>query len=149
MDTNEIATGGCYCGAVRFEVVHPFKSVINCHCNMCRSLSGAAYTTWVSVPAEQFRYRQGESQLSAYTVSSHVAKRFCPICGTAVSYTDARYPDIVGIPAGIIRPPLCQAPTAHYFVGDKAAWTHICDGLPQFGGESGFEPLFPTTANAT
>ncbi len=138
---DEITRGGCYCGAVKFEYRQPNKSIINCHCNMCRSLSGAAYTTWVSVPIEHFRYSQGEDQLTSYSVSLNVAKRFCHICGTAVSYRDARSPELVGIPAGVIHSPLGQGATAHYFVSDRASWSHINDGLPQFGGESGFEPM--------
>lgn len=141
MDTHEILTGRCYCGAVKFEVVRPIESLIHCHCTMCRSLTGAAFTTWVSVALERFHYVDGEEYLQTYPVSPHVDKRFCRICGTGVSYLDARYPGILGIPAGVIQLPLGQQPSAHYFVSDKATWLHICDDLPQFGGASGFEPL--------
>ncbi|MDM0081510.1 nuclear transport factor 2 family protein [Variovorax sp. J31P179] len=52
---------------------------------------------------------------------------------------DARHPDIVGISAGAIVEPMHLVSTGHYFVDDKASWHEISDGLPQFGGRSGFE----------
>jgi hypothetical protein len=138
---NNTAQGGCFCHAVRFEFDLPIKGIINCHCNMCRLLTGAAFTTWVSVPKSQFRYLQGESHLACYTVSEYSGKKFCPTCGTAVSYTDNRYQDIIGIPAGVVQDQLEQVPSAHYFVSDKASWIQLCDRLPQFGGDSGFKPV--------
>src|SRR5918998_688452 len=39
-------TGGCLCGAVRYEVRGPLRPVVDCHCTMCRRTSGhfAAFT---------------------------------------------------------------------------------------------------------
>ena len=33
-------TGGCLCGAVRYEVNGKLRDVLECHCSMCRRVHG-------------------------------------------------------------------------------------------------------------
>jgi len=129
----------CYCGAVALLSESAAQSVVHCHCGQCRRLSGAAFTTWVSLSKQAVRL-VGTENLVAFNATSNVQRRFCKVCGTHVYTEDQRYPKIVGIPAGIIEGPLGREPRAHYFVSHKAAWHTISDGLRQFGGESGVEP---------
>jgi len=35
-DDTSLTTGGCFCGAVRYDVSGPLRDVVNCHCNMCQ-----------------------------------------------------------------------------------------------------------------
>lgn len=44
--------GSCHCGAVRWSVTPPVKTVVKCHCGNCRKLQGSDYSTWVVVPAD-------------------------------------------------------------------------------------------------
>ena len=39
-DDGKITTGGCLCGAVRYEVKGTLREVVNCHCSMCQRLHG-------------------------------------------------------------------------------------------------------------
>jgi len=115
------------------------KSVIHCHCGQCRRLSGGAFSTWLSLAKEALHIK-GVKSLLVFEVSSNVSRHFCKTCGTHVYSADRRYPEILGVPAGIVDGPFPR-PKAHYFVAHQAAWHTLCDELPQFGGESGFEPL--------
>lgn len=141
MNSKARVSGGCYCGATQFEILLPVKGVVNCHCNMCRQLSGADYTTWVSISEKQFYITQGGDDLTEFGVSENVSQYFCSICGTRLVTTDKRYPGIFGILRGVIHDDLPNRPSADYFVSNKAAWIKLCSGLPRFGGETGFEPL--------
>jgi hypothetical protein len=133
-------SGGCYCGAVRLRLDAAPTSVVHCHCSQCRRLSGAAFTTWVSVSKESLAL-SGAAALTAFRVTDDVTRHFCKVCGAHIYTEDARLPAVQGIPAGAIDGGLPATPTAHYFVGDKAPWHTIADGLRQFGGESGGEPV--------
>lgn len=133
-----ITSAQCYCGAVKAQFHAAPKSVIHCHCGQCRRLSGAAFTTWVSFP-ELAMELAGQESVSKFSATSNVLRHFCTNCGSHVYTSDARAPEIVGVPAGAIEGEL-PAPKAHYFVHHKAAWHPISDSLRQFGGESGFEP---------
>ena len=82
----------------------------------------------------------GQEAVSQYSATSNVLRHFCKNCGSHVYTFDARAPEIVGVPAGVIEGELLKQPKAHYFVHHKAAWHTIGDSLRQFGGESGFEP---------
>lgn len=129
----------CYCGQVRLQFATAPQSVIHCHCGQCRRLSGAAFTTWASFPRAAMALTGGPA---AFQATPHVLRHFCGRCGSHVYTLDARMPDIVGVPAGVVDGEL-PPPKAHYFVHHKAAWHAVGDGLKQFGGETGYEAWMP------
>ena len=128
----------CYCGAITLNSRGGAQSVIHCHCGQCRRLSGSAFTTWVSLAKSQVQV-SGSEHLTMFKATSNVTRHFCKSCGSHVYTADGRLPHVLGVPAGIVKSAL-PLPKAHYFVGHKAVWQEINDALPQFGGESGFEP---------
>jgi hypothetical protein len=84
-------TGGCHCGAVRFEVDAPAQLVVtDCNCSICR-MTGFLH---LIVPAARFRLLCGEEALSTYTFGTGVAKhRFCRHCGIKSFYVPRSNPD--------------------------------------------------------
>lgn len=129
----------CYCAAVSLEAKAAPSSVVNCHCGQCRRLSGAAFTTWASFPRTAIA-TTGEEPLNSFQVTPNVTRYFCRVCGSHVFTADIRLPQILGVPAGALEGGSPCPPSAHYFVDSRAPWHTVCDGLPQFGGESGVEP---------
>ncbi|MCV2358575.1 GFA family protein [Paucibacter sp. TC2R-5] len=130
----------CYCGAVGLHCEAKPKSVIHCHCQQCRRLSGAAFTTWLSLPREA-TVISGATNLQQFAASENGLRHFCKQCGTHVFTEDKRLPGILGVPAGILSTPLTSKPSGHYFFSDKADWSFCHDDLPKFGGASGFERI--------
>lgn len=90
-----IYSGGCHCGAVRFEVEAP--GVIEadlCNCSICRK----AGFLHLIVSLEHFRLIQGEDALSTYTFNTQVAQHtFCKTCGIKAFYTPRSNPDGIDI----------------------------------------------------
>jgi hypothetical protein len=129
----------CYCAAVSMQATAAPKSVVNCHCGQCRRLSGAAFTTWASFAKTAVVTTDG-APLSSFQVTPNVTRHFCPVCGSHVFTSDTRLPNILGVPAGALDGQALNRPSAHYFVDHKASWHAVCDGMPQFGGESGTTP---------
>jgi hypothetical protein len=113
---------------------------INCHCGLCRRLSGAAFTTWFSVQKAALS-GQGEETMTAYRPTPNLTRHFCATCGTHVYTLDDRYPDVKGICAGAFDGVTLPAPRAEYFVDDKASWFELPHGATCFGGPTGFEPV--------
>lgn len=71
-------TGGCHCGAVRYEVQADLGRVISCNCSICQK---AGYLL-VFAPAEQFALLSGEDALSDYRFNRNVINhQFCKTCG--------------------------------------------------------------------
>ncbi len=71
-------TGGCHCGAVRYEVEADLSTAIECNCSHC-SMKGFILTF---VPAKQFTLLTPEAKLTEYQFNKkHIHHMFCPICG--------------------------------------------------------------------
>jgi len=141
-----VRDGRCHCGAVTLHVSAPLRPPINCHCGLCRRLSGAAFTTWLSVPTEALQLR-GETELSLYRPTSPLQRFFCRHCGTHVLTRDARCSHIAGLPAGVMDDADVPVPSGEYFVSHKARWHALAADATCFGGDTGFEPL-PCPADA-
>jgi hypothetical protein len=135
------AAGACLCGAVRFAIDLPTRWVAHCHCSMCRRAHGAAFVTWASVAAPQFRVTEGEAEVARYASSPDATRSFCRRCGASLWFTSTRWAGEVHVARALIDGPLDRDPQVHAFYDDKAPWIAVADGLPRRGGRSGVEPL--------
>jgi hypothetical protein len=71
-------TGGCHCGAVRYEVDLDLKGAMTCNCSIC-SKQGAVLTF---VPAGAFRLLSGRDALGDYQFNRKIVHHlFCTTCG--------------------------------------------------------------------
>lgn len=87
-------SGGCHCGAVRYEVDVVEQIAYDCNCSMCRK-KGFLH---IIVPKEQFRLLSGGDCLTTYTFNTGVAKHhFCKICGIHSFYIPRSHPDGVDV----------------------------------------------------
>ncbi|MEM9668843.1 MAG: GFA family protein [Pseudomonadota bacterium] len=88
-------SGGCHCGAVRFEVELPNSiEVEECNCSICAK-SGNIH---VIVPASKFQLKSGKEQLTEYRFNKGIAKHlFCSICGVKSFYIPRSNPDGVAV----------------------------------------------------
>ena len=80
---NTIEEGGCFCGSVRYSFESNDYPSANCHCSMCRRISGAAFVSWISVPSSCFDYIKGDPK--KLISSSHGVRYFCQDCGTPLA----------------------------------------------------------------
>jgi hypothetical protein len=89
--TNVTHTGGCHCGAVKFEVDAPARIVASdCNCSICR-MSGFLH---LIVPRSRFRLLQGADQLTEYKFNTGTARHlFCSRCGVKSFYVPRSNPD--------------------------------------------------------
>lgn len=130
--------GGCQCGAVRFEVDGPVDETHHCHCQMCRKMHGAMMVTFSTITHDRFRLTVGTDSVVHYASSPGYERLFCPTCGSHVGWVSLPESgdDAVGIAAGCLDegadPGHADEKVNHIFVGSKAPWFEIADGLPQF-----------------
>ncbi len=125
--------GSCLCGAVTYEVTGPMSGIKNCHCSRCRKASGAAHDSILTLANEDFRWLSGEDRVQQFKLPE--ARRywvsFCSLCGSLVPFVRAGR-EGVGIPAGSLDDDPGNRETHHIYVGSKAPWHEISDGLPKF-----------------
>lgn len=132
-DNRKTTTGGCLCGAVRYEVRGLLRDVVNCHCSMCQRLHGGCG------PHSKARKADitvtNDAGLAWYQTSEVARRGFCRVCGSSLFWEPFDL-DATGILAGSLDGPTGLKTIGHIFVGEKADYYEISDGLPQFEGSS-------------
>ena len=126
-------TGGCLCGAVRYEAHEPPPRVAYCHCRMCQRAYGNLFGTFASFRIETFRYTRGEPRF--YRSSAWAERGFCPTCGTPLVFLDAT--DTLGVLVGSLDHPEHWPPVAGHHLGieSQIPWLRIDDDLPRWRTE--------------
>lgn len=127
-------TGGCLCGAIRFEIHGKIHDIVYCHCSRCRKAQGSAFATNGNVEANAFRIVSGEDLLNAYESSPGEFKCFCKVCGSPILSRRQDLPQRVRVRLGTIDSDIDERPRAHIFAGSRANWETICGDLPQYDG---------------
>ena len=126
-------TGGCLCGAVRFEVTEPPLGASYCHCKRCQQRTGTAASVQVRIVPGSLRVIAGEELLRAFEPEDGFPKVFCSGCGSALwsSRPDTKEP--VGIRMGAFDSDPGVRPAYRQFVAYAATWEPIPDdGLPRY-----------------
>ena len=123
--------GSCHCGAVRWSVTPPVKTVVKCHCGNCRKLQGSDYSTWVVVPADRFAVTGGKASLTTYT-TGRSSKHFCSRCGAAAFLINGKhFPDDIVLALGNLDSYAeALAPQAQVYTPNKASWVTLHDDEP-------------------
>jgi hypothetical protein len=128
--------GSCLCQGVKFEIGGKPGRPSHCHCSMCRKAHGAAFGTYASVRKQDFRVTAGAGLIARYRSSLWVERTFCSRCGSTLQFISNEHPDVVDIALGTLDDDPGVRPTHHIFVGSKAPWFEITDGLPQHAGSA-------------
>ena len=124
-----MTTGGCCCGAVRYQVSASLTPVTYCHCSKCRRWHGhvGAYT---AVERAGFRLTEARG-LRWHAVSPTVRRGFCGECGSSLLFDEAPDPKM-SICAGTLDEPTGVREKAHIFVGSKGDYYEIDGDLPRY-----------------
>ena len=129
-------TGGCLCGAVRYEANEPPSKGVVCHCRVCQRTTGSAFEAIVKFPRTAFRFTKGEPK--RYRSSSIMEKCFCPHCGSTltdqylVRKSAKSNPDMVLVHIGTLDKPEAVSIASHNGVESQLPWVHFDDGLPRY-----------------
>ena len=125
-------TGGCNCGAVRFQVTEPLLGASYCHCRRCQRRTGAAASPNAQVAPGSFRILAGEDRLKAWRPDDGWEKWFCGDCGSHLFSRDPDAPETVGVRMGAFDADPGVRPRLRQFVAYAAPWEEIPDdGLPR------------------
>ena len=54
------ASGGCYCGKIRYEVDGDLEGAIQCHCRECQYITGGNPNVIAVFSEQDFKYTKGE-----------------------------------------------------------------------------------------
>jgi hypothetical protein len=126
-------TGGCLCGAVRYEITGELRGVVNCHCAKCRRFHGH-YGAYTSVKLEQLvlTNQQGLRWYRSVTDETpNVQRGFCSRCGSSL-FWHPKEQERIAIAAGSLDDDTGLATIGHVWLSQKSDYYELCDDLPRF-----------------
>ncbi|OYW47188.1 MAG: hypothetical protein B7Z08_03800 [Sphingomonadales bacterium 32-68-7] len=125
-------TGGCRCGAVRYQsdAENTARHGL-CHCADCRRSSGAPAVAWLAVPLGGFAVTQGEAV--RWDGQGGAERYFCGTCGTGLYYLNgAVLPGIADIQSATLDDADAYAPGAQIQCAERLGYMASLNEMPAF-----------------
>jgi hypothetical protein len=119
-------TGGCLCGAVRYEAEGAPKFMGHCYCADCRKASGSGFVPFMGFASDAVRLT-GETRkfFSPAANGGDAVRNFCPVCGGLVFGGEAGKDTMFTIYAGSLDDPSLFHPTVAIFTRGRPDWAVI------------------------
>jgi hypothetical protein len=127
-------SGGCACGAIRYECsVEPLAS-FNCHCRDCQRETGSAFASIIAVPRASVTLVQGRPKYFGLTADSGftTSRAFCGECGSPLFGQPNRRPDMLTLRAGSLDDPSQFKPNQNIYTATAQPWDFMDPALPKF-----------------
>jgi hypothetical protein len=128
------ASGGCACGAIRYECSAEPMFSAHCYCRDCQRASGAAMATVIGVPKTAIKILKGEPRYYEVTADSgkKIRRGFCANCGSPLFTLLEAMPDAMGIRAASLDDSSGFRPGMSIWTSSSPAWAPIVEHLPNF-----------------
>ncbi len=132
---NEMLTGRCQCGAVRYEHSGQPGAVYICHCRECQKQSASAFGISVEMPRDGLRLLQGTPNF--WTRGTDTGRKlrcaFCPDCGARLWHESEA--DWLTLKGGSLDQPVDVSNAIHIWTRRKLPGIVIPEGAVQYPGE--------------
>lgn len=128
MSADEVRTGRCFCGRVRFEARGAPKFISNCHCESCRRASSAPSVTWAGFVDDQVTL-DGDT-LTHFASSPGVKRFFCGACGSPVGFRGEAWAGETHLPVCAFDAPESMPPASDHFENEKLPWAALLGRQP-------------------
>lgn len=127
-------TGGCPCGAIRYECSGEPIFAANCYCRDCQRSAGGGMSSGFFLPREAVNILQGEVRYYEVTAESgkRISRGFCPTCGSPVFTLPEAIPHGIGIKASSLDDPNQFRPAMNLYMSSAPVWAPISPDLPKF-----------------
>jgi hypothetical protein len=128
---NEVKiTGECFCGEVKYQIDGRLCDARSCHCSRCRKAFSAQASAYALVDPSKFKWLSGKDILTSYIGSHGFELQFCSQCGSTLC--GILNGVVHGVTLGCVNGDPEIEIGKHIYVGSKAQWEIIPEGVPQF-----------------
>ncbi len=123
-------TGECFCGEVKYRIEGSLRDARSCHCSRCRKAFSSQASAYALVDPKDFEWVSGEDLLTSYVGEQGFGLQFCSKCGsTLCGIFDGT---VHGVTLGCVNGDPEIEIVRHIFIGSKANWEIIPEGLLQY-----------------
>jgi hypothetical protein len=124
-------SGSCFCGAIKYRIDGELRDGRSCHCSDCRKAFSAQASAYALIEPKDFAWVTGEALLSRYeSKKTYEGLLFCSICGSTLCGTYKG--KVNGVTLGCVDGDPDISIGMHIFVGSKASWETMPDGVVQY-----------------
>ena len=123
-------SGECFCGAITYEVSGNLRDARSCHCSRCRKAFSSQASAYALVNADEFAWLTGEDLLTSYVGKHGFGLQFCSVCGSTLRGLFEG--TVHGVTLGCVKGDAEGEIGQHIFVGSKATWEVMPDGVTTF-----------------
>ena len=125
-------SGGCACGAIRYECTTEPAFAWNCHCRDCQRASGSAFCPVLYVPKAALTITGESTYYDVRAESGNLVSRgFCLVCGSPVFIQAELVPSLQGLWASSLDDPSQFQPSVQVWVGSAQPWAYLHPTLPK------------------
>ena len=126
-NSTEQLEGGCLCGAIRFVATGRPKAVYWCHCESCRSHTGAPVAALALYDLKDYTVTKGE--IAKFDSTPGQTRRgFCARCGSTLTCESLPGPTETHFHIGAFdQPAKLQPSKKQYFAEERLPWLHLAD----------------------
>lgn len=124
----QVLTGGCQCGAVRYRVHGEVGYPHLCHCRMCQKASGNFFLPLIGAAKADFEWTRGEP--TWFHSSKPVRRGFCNKCGTPLAF-DTVGDDHIAFTHGSLDDVSAVIPIEQSGVEGRVPFYHALFGLKE------------------
>jgi hypothetical protein len=126
-------SGGCACGAIRYEYVGEPLFAGYCYCRDCQRRSGTAFSAGMFVPADAVKIK-GEPRYYEVTADSGKRRRlgFCLTCGSPLFSKAEALPNGIAIAAASLDDPGQFHPSVSVYTSSAPGWAIFPEGVQNF-----------------
>jgi len=134
---NEISiTGGCLCGAVRYNVSAPPLLARMCYCRVCQYFACGNAAVNVAFPSSAVSFTGSiKDYVSIADSGTEMRRRFCPECGVHIASGAVTRPEVVILRVGTLDDPDLVTPTKAIWVDSAPRWACIDPAMEQVAGQ--------------
>jgi len=116
-------SGGCACGAIRYEGDADPAVMVNCHCRDCQRSTGSGYAPVMALPAAAIKIKgTARYYKTVGEVGKAIERGFCANCGSPLTVKLERFPDLIGVQAASLDDPSQYKPGLELFTASAQPW---------------------------
>ncbi len=132
-ETGKRYSGGCLCGALRYQAEGEPVYMEHCYCEDCRKASGSGFIPVIGFAARAVCFHGESLKFKSKAANGRDATRnSCPICGSLVFGGEVGKDTSFTIYAGTLDDPSLFHPTVAIFTRGRPDWAVIPHGLKIF-----------------
>lgn len=126
-------SGGCACGAIRYEISGEPIAMLHCQCRQCQRDSGTGHQSHVTFVDARMTSLGDVSHWQSTGDGGTVKRRgFCPTCGSPVFLTFPAMPEVLIVTPASLDDPAVFKPAAVTWTSAGQVWDHLDTAITKF-----------------